>query len=115
MSTLTVYTSTPLSTPLAVAFYNLACQGLTVELKPLSELPTGPRSTPRRSDLYAQLEAVCLELASIGDQLTAHEAGTQRLGAGQENGLRARRDDLTSRMRGLQASLRAQKGGPANG
>ena len=107
MSLLTIYSSLPLPTPLSVACLNLGALGLQVEFKPLSELPPGPGLARQRATVYADLVQVTVHLATLGEQLGAHELGYCRLGAGEEQGLRALRDSLLARQRGLQGSLRA--------
>ena len=110
-----VYSSQPVGLKLACVFQSLALSGEPVVELPLSALPP-PASPPRRRcTLHDDLLRVSLRLAEIGDQLNDHENGKCRLSAGLENGLRAERDALASRQRGLQASLLARKGAPASG
>lgn len=114
MSPLIVYSSAPVSTQLAVAFQGLKAQGYQVHLRPLSELPA-PTGAPQRQQCRRELQRACLHLAAIGDALSAHEAGTLQLALGQEQGLRAERDALLARKRGLERRLAARKGDPARG
>lgn len=119
MKPLTVYSSEPSNTQLAAAFFNLEKLGIAVVLRPLHELEqavaTAPRPLRRLSSLRAELEQVTLQLVDIGERLEAHQNGSQRLGAGEENGLYAQRDALQARQRGIQGHLQAVKGEPANG
>lgn len=113
MEALRVYSSQPVGLKLACAFQNLAQLGQPVVELPLTKLPA-PASPPRRRCTYADdLERVSQRLVEIGDQLNDHENGKCRLDAGLEQGLRAERDSLRSRQRGLAASVQAQKGGVA--
>lgn len=106
MSTLTIYSSWPLPTPLAVACLNLGALGQHIQFKPLSELPPGPSPARQRARVYADLVQVSTQLACLGEQLSDHELGRHRLGAGEEQGLRALRDSLAARRRGLLGTLR---------
>jgi len=119
MRTVTVYSSEPSTTQLAVAFFNLQKLGIPLVLRPLQELEqavaTGPQPRRRLTALQADLEEVTLQLVAIGEQLNAHEQGRQRLDAGQENGLYAQRGALQARQRGILGHLQAVKGGVANG
>lgn len=110
-----VYSSQPVGLKLASAFQNLALAGQPIIERPFSALPP-PESPPRRRcTLRDDLLRVSVRLAEIGDQLNDHENGKCRLSAGMENGLRAERDSLAARQRGLKASIRAKEGGSANG
>jgi len=119
VSKLTIYSSEPSNTQLATAFFNLKKLGIALVLRPLHELEqavaTAPRPLRRLASLRAELEQVTLQLVSIGEQLEAHQNGTRRLGAGEENGLYAQRDALQARQRGIQGHLRAVKGTPDAG
>lgn len=114
MQTIKLYSSVPIrSAQLACALLNLESQGMHVQQLPLEQLPAakGLRIGAQR----AELETVCVRLAEIGDTLTWHEDGHRLLEAGVLNGLLAERDSLTSRKRGLEQTLRALKGGQADG
>ena len=115
MKPLTVYSSEPSTTQLAVAFLNLERLGIPVVLRPLQELEqavaAGPQPRRRLFSLRAELEQVTLQLVDIGERLEAHQNGAHRLGAGEENGLYAQRDALQARQRGIQGHLQAVKGG----
>lgn len=126
MSKLTVYSSQPGNTQLACAYLGLATLGIEVVLRPLSDYQAVVDAGlhPRRrlsavpaklSALLAELEQVTLQLIDIGEKLESHQNGSQRLGAGEENGLYAQRDALQARQRGIQGHLQAVKGAPANG
>jgi hypothetical protein len=114
MQPLNVYSSAPLSTSLAVAMLGLEGLGLEVQLLPIEALPTS--SGRRPASLRFEWVQLSQRLATIGDALTAHENGALRLAAGDEQGLRAERDDLVSRKRGIEAALaELEKGGQDNG
>ena len=106
MSQVTVYSSAPVSSQLAGAFQGLKNLGIEVIVRPLSALPVRPRPGQVEAPLRAEHLQVCLRLAAIGEQLDAHEQGRQLLAAGEENGLRAERDALQARKRGLESSRR---------
>ncbi|MGI4760564.1 MAG: hypothetical protein ACRYF0_07660 [Janthinobacterium lividum] len=112
MEPIRVYSSQPVGQKLACAF--LALRGERVVELPLAALPAPARPPRRRCTLPDDLVRVSLRLVEIGDQLNASEHGWCRLEAGLENGLRAERDALQSRQRAIQATLQAQKGGPAD-
>lgn len=119
MKPLTVYSSEPSTTQLAVAFLKLEKLGIAVVLRPLHELEqavaTAPRPLRRLCSLRAELEDITLQLIGLGEKLEAHQNGARRLGAGEEQGLCAQRDALQARQRGIQGHLRAVKGTPDAG
>jgi len=108
MATLHVYSSAPVTTSLACIFQHLSRLGMPVVVQPLEAMP--PALVPSRSWLRMRREerdALCQLLANIGLKLDRHEEGLLRLDAGEEQGLRAERDALQSRLRGVEAALRA--------
>ena len=111
MKPVTVYSSAPLSTKLSCAFQNLSRQGVPVIVRPLSELPLAP-SRQQREALRDERLSLQLSLANIGTLLDAFESGTQQPALGQEPGLRAERESLRARLRGVEATLRGQGGTP---
>jgi hypothetical protein len=112
MSKLTVYSYQPESTQLACAYLGIEKLGIQVVLRPLADYkPAGPLPRRRLASLRAELEGITLQLVDIGEQLEAHQNGSRRLGAGEENGLYAQRDALQARQRGIQGHLQAVKGG----
>jgi hypothetical protein len=114
MRSVNMYSSTPLSTELSCAVQELLRQGLKVVVRPLSELPTA-NTRKQLLRLREERYGVNQELANIGNKLDLHEQGRLHLTAGEELGLRAERDSLWARLRGLTASIRALEGGPADG
>lgn len=114
MKSVTVYSSEPSATKIAAAFFNLEKAGIPLVLRPLRELEqtvaTAPCPLRRLSSLRVELEQVTLQLVDIGEKLEAHQNGSQRLDAGEENGLYAQRDALQARQRGIQGHLQAVKG-----
>lgn len=113
MQTVNLYSSAPLSTQLACAVQGLSRQGIEVVVRPLSELVASPT---RKQLLRLQDEraALRLQLATVGEALDSFENGRLVLDAGQECGLRAERDSLRSRLRGVEASLKEPEGGVAH-
>jgi hypothetical protein len=105
-----MYSSAPLSTELACAMQVLSRQGLTVVVRPLSELPTSPMRK-QLLRLHDERNALRLQLATVGELLNAVENGMRVLSAGDEQGLRADRDSLRSRLRGVEAALKKQEAG----
>lgn len=121
MSKLTVYSSQPERAQLACVL-GIEKLGVQVVLRPLADYQAVVAATPhprrRRSAMSAQvaslsgeLEDVTLQLVDIGEKLEAHQNGSHRLDAGEENGLYAQRDALQARQRGIQGHLQAVKGG----
>lgn len=103
MQRINLYSSAPLSTPLALAVLGLAATGFRVEQRPLADLPAGPGV--RRASLRAELQRICVDLAFIGERFNAHDEGIRRLDAGEEEGLKFDRDMLLTRKRSLEAQL----------
>lgn len=108
MKTIRVYSSRPENTPLACAFQGLRRAGVRVILQPLTALPPAPQPGLRRHALHAERLNMQLRLAVIGDQLGYIEDGLVRPELGVEQGLRAERDALLSRVQAITATL----GGP---
>jgi|GEM_PF-1918455 len=107
---LTVYSSAPLTTQLACAFQGIKRLGVQVVLRPLADVPSSPAPRRRRSALLAERTSLHIRLAAIGDALNQFETGLRGPDAGQEQGLKAERDSLLSRVRGLDAALAAPGG-----
>jgi hypothetical protein len=106
MRPVTVYSSAPETTQLACAFQNVRRAGHALLVRPLSARPA---PNPSRNEVY-QL------LANTGQLLDLCEKGEVLLAAGEEQGLRADRDSLNARLRGLQAAITKLEGGePAQG
>ena len=113
MSQVTVYSSAPETTQLACAFQNVRRAGHPLVVRPLSARPVPSLTRKQRLRLQDERHAVCQALANIGLKLDLFETGQLRPDVGEEPGLRAERDSLQARLRGLQAALRSQEGGPA--
>ena len=111
MSEVIVYSSAPETTQLACAFQGLRRAGYGVVVRPLSARPAPTLSRKQRLRLQDERHGLCQQLATIGLKLDGFERGTLRPQAGEEPGLRAERDSLQARLRGVEATLRAQGGG----
>ena len=111
MSQVTVYSSAPETTQLACAFQNVRRAGHALVVRPLSARPAPTLTRKQRLRLEDERNAVCQLLATIGHKLDGIEQGTLQPDVGEEPGLRAERDSLQARLRGLQATLAAQQGG----
>jgi hypothetical protein len=115
MSQVTVYSSAPETTKLACAFQNARRAGLGVVVRPITQMPatsTGRKDLLRQRE---QLHEVTQLLANIGLKLDLFKSGHLRPDVGEEQGLRADRDALHARQRGLLASIKQLEGGVANG
>jgi hypothetical protein len=108
MSSLNVYSSTPLSTQLACVFQGVRRAGHELVVRPLSELVPSP-TRKQQQRLQDERYALCLQLANIGALLDSLEKGTLVLSAGEEQDLRADRDSLRSRLRGVEAALQVKE------
>jgi len=111
MSQVTIYSSAPETTQLACAFQNVRRAGYGVVVRPLSERPAPSLTRKQHRRLQDERNTLCQLLATIGLKLDGFENGTLRPDAGEEPGLRAERDSLQARLRGVEAALR----GPAVG
>ena len=105
MTYVTLYSSSPETTQLACAFQGLRRQGLGIIIKPLSARPAPSLSHKQRLRLEDERNAVCQLLANLGLKLDLMESGALRPDVGEEPGLRAERDSLQARLRGLEAAL----------
>jgi hypothetical protein len=113
MSQVTVYSSAPETTQLACAFQNVRRAGHALVVRPLSARPAPSLTRKQRLRLQDERHAVCQTLANIGLKLDLFETGQLRPDVGEEPGLRAERDSLQARLRGLEAALRDQAAGVA--
>lgn len=105
MKFITVYSSRPETTQLACAFQGLRRAGLALVIRPLAARPTPSPTRKQRLRLLAERDEVCQLLATLGHKLDLIETGQLLPDAGEEQGLRAERDSLQARLRGLQAAL----------
>ena len=105
MSQVTVYSSAPETTQLACAFQNVRRAGHELVVRPLSARPAPNLTRKQRLRLEDERYAVYQLLANIGLKLDMIESGQLRPDVGEEQGLRAERDSLTARLRGLDAAL----------
>ena len=110
MSKITVYSSAPETTQLACAFQNARRAGYELVVRPLSARPAPNLTRKQRLRLEDERNAVCQLLANIGLKLDMFETGQLRPDVGEEQGLRAERDSLTARLRGLQVALHGPQG-----
>jgi len=101
----TLYSSSPETTQLACAFQGLRRAGLAIIIKPLSARPAPTLTRKQRLRLQDERNAVCQLLANLGLKLDLIENGTLRPDVGEEPGMRAERDSLQARLRGLEAAL----------
>jgi hypothetical protein len=114
MDMLLVYSSLPDNAQLGSAFIGVRRAGLSVEVLPLSMMPatsTGRKDLLRLRD---QRNEVTQLLANIGLKLDMIESGTLLPDAGEEQGLRADRDALHARQRGLVTAIQKLEGGPSH-
>lgn len=111
MAMIFVYSSLPETAQLGSAFIGARRAGLGVEVLPLSMMPA--TSTGRKDLLRLRNERneVTQLLANIGLKLDMIESGTLRPDAGEEQGLRADRDALHARQRGLVTAIQKLEGG----
>lgn len=105
MSTITVYSSAPETTQLACAFQNVRRAGHELVVRPLAARPAPNLTRKQRRRLEDERYGVLQLLVNIGQKLDLFENGTLRPDVGEEPGLRAERDSLTARLRGLEAAL----------
>jgi hypothetical protein len=105
MKPVLVYSSAPETTQLACAFQNVRRAGYVLLVRPLSARPAPTLTRKQRLRLEDERNAVCQLLATIGLRLDGIEQGALRPDVGEEPGLRAERDSLRARLRGLQAAL----------
>jgi hypothetical protein len=114
MSQVNVYSSAPETTRLACAFQNVRRAGLGVVVRPIAQMPA--TSTGRKDLLRLRDERneVTQLLANIGLKLDMIESGTLRPDVGEEQGLRAERDALHARQRGLVTAIQKLEGGPSH-
>lgn len=115
MSRLIVYSSLPESVQLACAFSGMRRAGLGIVVRPIAQLPATGTTRKELLRLREQLHEVTQVLANIGLKLDLFETGQLVPDVGEEPGLRAERDSLFARQRGLVASIKELEGGPANG
>ena len=108
---ITVYSSRPETTQLACAFQGLRRAGLGIIIRPLSARPTPSLTRKQRLRLQGERYEVCQLLATIGHKLDLVESGRLQLAVGEEQGLRAERDSLRARPRGLEAALQGPESG----
>jgi hypothetical protein len=114
MSQVNVYSSLPESAQLACAFSGMRRAGLGIVVLPIAQMPAA--STGRKDLLRLRNERneVTQLLANIGLKLDMIESGTLRPDAGEEQGLRAERDALHARQRGLVTAIQKLEGGPSH-
>jgi hypothetical protein len=105
MSQVTIYSSAPESTQLACAFQHVRLAGYKLVVRPLAVYPAPNPTRKQRLRLQDERYGVLQLLANLGLKLDAIEAGTLRPDVGEEQGLRAERDSLLARLRGLDAAL----------
>jgi hypothetical protein len=110
-----VYSSAPETTQLACAFQNARRAGLGVVVLPIAQLPATGSSRKELLRLREQLLDVTQLLANVGLKLDLIETGQLVPDAGEEPGLRAERDSLFARQRGLLASIKQLEGGVVGG
>ncbi len=115
MSQVNVYSSAPETTQLACAFQNARRAGLGVVVLPIAQLPAVGTTRKELLRLRDQLLEVTQLLANIGLKLDLFETGQLVPDVGEEPGLRAERDSLFARQRGLLASIKALGGGERDG
>jgi len=105
MNRITVYSSRPESVQLACAFSGMRRAGLGIVVLPITQLPATSTRRKELLRLREQRHEVYQLLANTGQLLDLFEKGEVLLSAGEEQGLRADRDSLTARLRGLEAAL----------
>ena len=115
MSQVTIYSSAPETTQLACAFQNARRAGLGVVVRPIAQLPATDTTRKELLRLREQLHEVTQLLANLGLKLDLFETGQLVPDVGEEPGLRAERDSLFARQRGLLAAIRQLEGGPVDG
>jgi hypothetical protein len=115
MSQVNVYSSAPETTQLACAFQNVRRAGHALVVRPLAARPAPNPAHKQLRRLQDERNGVCQLLANIGLKLDMFEKGTVRPDVGEEPGLRAERDSLSARLRGLQEAIRTLEGGGSRG
>ena len=115
MSPVNVYSSLPESVQLACAFSGMRRAGLGIVVLPIAQLPATGTTRKELLRLREQLLDVTQALANIGLRLDLFETGQLVPGVGEEPGLRAERDSLFARQRGLLAAIQELQGGVNNG
>lgn len=110
-----VYSSAPETTQLACAFQNARRAGLGVVVLPIAQLPATGTTRKELLRLREQLLDVTQLLANIGLKLDLFETGQLVPDVGEEQGLRAERDSLFVRQRGLVVAINKLEGGPGDG
>lgn len=108
MNLLRLYTSSPASVKLA----DLGLTGTLaqkVQLLPLTALPA-PQAQ-RRHSLRQERQELRTDIQTIGWSLQQYRSGAWLPDAGRENGLQADLDASISRLRAVEATLRALEGG----
>lgn len=113
MSQVNVYSSLPESVQLACAFTGMRRAGLGIVVRPIAQLPATSTTRKELLRLRDQLHEVTQLLANMGLKLDLLETGQLLPDVGEEPGLRAERDSLFARQRGLLASLEALGARPA--
>jgi hypothetical protein len=114
MSQVNVYSSAPETTRLACAFQNVRRAGLGIVVRPIAQMPAASTGRKDLLRLRDQRNEVYQLLANTGQLLDLFEKGEVLLAAGEEQGLRADRDSLDARLRGLQAAILTLEGGPTD-
>jgi hypothetical protein len=115
MSRVNVYSSLPESSQLACAFIGMRRAGLGIVVLPIEQMPAASTGRKDLLRLRDQRNEVCQLLANIGLKLDLFETGRLVPDAGEEPGLRAERDSLSARLRGLQEAIRTLEGGESRG
>jgi hypothetical protein len=115
MSVVLVYSSLPDNAQLGSAFIGVRRAGLAVEVLPLSMMPASSTGRKDLLRLRDQRNEVTQLLANIGLKLDMIESGQLVPDIGEEQGLRADRDALFMRQRGLVTAIKKLEGDPNNG
>jgi hypothetical protein len=110
MSQVTVYSSAPETTQLACAFQNARRAGLGVVVLPIAHMPATGTTRKELLRLRDERHEVYQLLANTGQLLDLFEKGEVLLAAGEEQGLRADRNSLEVRLRGLQGAIQKLEG-----
>jgi hypothetical protein len=110
MSPVNVYSSAPETTKLACAFQNVRRAGLGIVVRPIAQMPATSTGRKELLRLRDQLHEVYQLLANTGQLLDLCEKGEVLLAIGEEQGLRADRDSLDARLRGLQVAIAKLEG-----
>lgn len=110
MSQVTVYSSAPETTQLACAFQNARRAGLGVVVRPIAQMPATGTTRKELLRLRDERHEVYQLLANTGQLLDLFEKGQVLLAVGEEQGLRADRNSLEVRLRGLQVAIQKLEG-----